>query len=100
MCQLSKSILLYCQFNKIIQGPGTSFQFPALNQKHVRNVCHTIHQHLTKFYFDATKDSKETVKSVTSIYYAAMSMMMLEVLKFKNQKNLDILRTKHYFFFK
>ena len=33
-------ISLYCHFNKIIKGPGTSFQFPALNQKHVRNVCH------------------------------------------------------------
>ena len=27
-------------FNKIIEGPGTSFQPPALSQKHVRNVCH------------------------------------------------------------
>ena len=34
--------LLYCHFNKIIKGPGASFQSPALSQKHVRNVCHAI----------------------------------------------------------
>ena len=27
-------ILLYCHFNKIMKGPGTSFQSPPLNQKH------------------------------------------------------------------
>ena len=36
-------ISLYCQFNKIIKGPWTSFQSPALSQKHARNVCHTAH---------------------------------------------------------
>ena len=36
-------ILQYCNFNKIIEGPGTSFQSPALGQKHDRNVCHTAH---------------------------------------------------------
>ena len=36
-------IRLYCHFNKIKKGPGTSFQSPAVNQKHVRNVCHTAH---------------------------------------------------------
>ena len=36
-------ILLYCHFNKIIKGPGTSFQSRALSQKYVRNVCHTAH---------------------------------------------------------
>ena len=35
-------ITLYCCFNKIIKGPGTSFQSPALNQKHVRNVCTVV----------------------------------------------------------
>ena len=34
-------ISLYCRFNKIIKGSGTSFQSPALNQKHIKNVCHT-----------------------------------------------------------
>ena len=36
-------ISLYCHFNKIIKGPGTSFQSIALSQKHVRNVCYEIH---------------------------------------------------------
>ena len=47
-------ISLYCCFNKIIKGPGTSFQSPALCQKYVRNVCDTAHQYLTKFHFDST----------------------------------------------
>ena len=41
-------ILLYCHFNKIIKGPGTSFKTPELSQKHVRNVCHMMQQYLTK----------------------------------------------------
>ena len=28
-------------FNKIIKGPGTSLQSPALCQKHIKIVCHT-----------------------------------------------------------
>ena len=36
-------IMLYCDINKIIKGPETSFQTTAMNQKHVRNVCHTVH---------------------------------------------------------
>ena len=36
-------ISLYCHFNKIIKGPGTSIQSSALRQKYVRNVCHTAH---------------------------------------------------------
>ena len=36
-------ILLYFHFNEIIKRPGTSFQSPALNQKHARNVFHTAH---------------------------------------------------------
>ena len=58
---------LYCYFNKIIKEPGTSFQSPAFSQKHVRNVCHTAHNYLTKFHFDRTYDSKVKNRSVTSI---------------------------------
>ena len=36
-------IFLYCCFNKIIKGPGTSFQLLALGQNHVRNVSRTAH---------------------------------------------------------
>ena len=34
-------ISLYCHFDKIMKGPRTSSHSPALNQKHVGNVCHT-----------------------------------------------------------
>ena len=57
----------YCHFDKIIKGPGTSFQSPALSQKHVRNVCHTPHYYLTKFHFDSVWESKEMSISETSI---------------------------------
>ena len=57
----------YCHFNKMIHGPRTSFQSKALSQKHVRNICHTAHQYLTKFHFDSTYDSKVISRSVTSI---------------------------------
>ena len=36
-------ISLYWHFDKIIKGPGTSFQSPASSKKHVRNVCHMAH---------------------------------------------------------
>ena len=36
-------ISLYYHFNKIIKGSGANFQFPALKQKYVRNVCHAEH---------------------------------------------------------
>ena len=34
-------ISLYCHFNKVIKGSGTSFQSPELRKKHARNICHT-----------------------------------------------------------
>ena len=60
-------ISLHYHFNKIIKGLGTSFKSPALSQKHVRDVCHTVYQYLTKFNFDGTQDSKEISVRVTSI---------------------------------
>ena len=47
-------ISLHCHFDKIIKGPGTRVQSPALSKKHVRNVCHTAQQYLIKFHFDST----------------------------------------------
>ena len=41
MCIKNGQISLSCYFNKIIKGSGTSFQFFALSQKHVRNVYQT-----------------------------------------------------------
>ena len=34
-------VSLHCHFDKIIKGPGTSFQSQALSQKRVRNIFHT-----------------------------------------------------------
>ena len=48
-------ILLYCHFNEMIKGPGTSFQSPVLSQKHVGNSCHTAHYYFAKFHFDTIK---------------------------------------------
>ena len=59
-------IMLYCYFNEIIKGPGTSFQSPALSQKHIRNVSHTAH-YLIKFHFDSTLGLKEISINVTPI---------------------------------
>ena len=36
--------LAILSFNKIVKGPGTSFQSPALlSQKHVKDICHREH---------------------------------------------------------
>ena len=77
-------ISLYCHFNKMIKGPGTSFQSPALGQKHVRNLCPTVHQYLTKFNFDSTQDSKEKhtkVKHKCYFHYVAIPMITSQSLK-------------------
>ena len=42
-CQLLKMARSCCHFDKIIKGPGTSFQSPAISQENIRNVCHTAH---------------------------------------------------------
>ena len=83
-------ILLYCHFNKVIKQSETSFQSPALRQKYVRNVCHTAHQDLTKFYFDSAQDSREISVSVTSIIYVATPMMTSQILKSVDFKETKI----------
>ena len=50
----NSQISLYSHFNKIIKEPGTSFQSPALTQKHVGNVCYTAQKYLTKFRLNNT----------------------------------------------
>ena len=47
-------ISFHCYFKKILKGPGTSFHSQALNQKHIRNVCHTAHYYLSTFHFDSS----------------------------------------------
>ena len=93
-------ISLYFYFNKIMNGPGTNFQSPALSQQHIRNVCHTAHKYLTKFHFDSTQDSKE-VSIKCNFHYVAMTMMTSQILKFMNftkTQSLGIQRTKRSFF--
>ena len=97
-CQFS----LYCHFNKIIKEPGISFQSPVLSQKHVRNVSHTAYQYLKKFIFQSAQDSKEinrTGNYTTSNAYNDVTDFKICGFH-KSTKNLDILRTKYYFFFK
>ena len=36
-------ILLCGHFNKITKEPGTSLKSPAVSQKHVRDIGHTVH---------------------------------------------------------
>ena len=43
MSNMKNGQILLCCFNKIMKGPGTSFQSPAFNQKHIKYVCHTAH---------------------------------------------------------
>ena len=52
-------ISLYGHCNKIIKGPGTSFQSAALSQKHVRNACHTAHWYFNNFILIALKIQKK-----------------------------------------
>ena len=56
--------LLYFYFNKIIKKPGTSFQSPALSQKHATNFIlivrriHYVPMLLYQCYVDFTKKQK------------------------------------------
>ena len=91
-------ILLYCHYNKITKGPGTSFQSPALSQKHVRNVCHTAHQYLTKFYSDSAQDSKETSKSVTPLSSNTYDDVTdFEICAFHRNTKIQISRERNIF---
>ena len=73
-------ILLCCKFNKIIKGPRTSSQSPALSQKRVRNVCHIVRQHFTKFNFDSAQYPKE-IQRKCNFHYLEMPMMTSHILK-------------------
>ena len=77
--------MLYCHFNKIIKEPGPSFQPPAFNQKHVRNVFHTAHFILIGFRIKKKKHK-------SNLHYAAILMMTSQILKsvgfIKTQKSL------------
>ena len=97
-------ISFYCHFNKIIKGSEASFQSPALSQRHVKNVCHTAHQYLTKYHFDSTQHSKETSISV-SIYsnaydditdFEICGFQKVQKSRYLENETLIFLRTKHF----
>ena len=80
-------ISLYCYFNKIIKGSGTSFQFPGLSQTHARNVCHYLG-------FKRKKHNR-------NFHYVAMSMMRSQILKsvdFTKIQRSTYLKNKTLFF--
>ena len=95
-------ILLYCHFNKIIKGPGTSFQSPALSQKHVRNVSHIAHLYLTKLHFDILRFKRK--KRKCNFHYVTISMIMSQFFKYvdfpKPQKSVHLDNGTLFFFFK
>ena len=73
-------VTLYCCFNKIIKEPGTSFQSPALNQKHVRNVCTLVFDQIFFLQYLGFKRTKDKC----NFHYVAMSMMTSQILKFED----------------
>ena len=81
-------IQLYCHFNEIIKGSGTSFKSPALKENMLQMFCHTAQYYLTKFHFDSTEDSKEVNISV-AFNYIAMSIVTSQILK-----SVDFTRTQ------
>ena len=79
-----------CHFNKIIKVSVTSFQSPALSQKHVRKVCCTSHYYLTKFHFDSTQDTREISINVTSIttsqIFKSMDFREIQISRYLENK--------------
>ena len=95
----NSQVLLHFGFNKPIKEPRTRLQSPVLKPKHVKNVYHATHQHLTKFHFDSNQDSKEISICVTLCSnYVAIPIGTSQILKSQKHKNVDMSRTKHYFF--
>ena len=73
-------ILLFCHINKIIKGPGTSFQSSALSQKHDRNVClysKLVFDQISIWSYLGFKRNKRKC----NFHYAAMLMMTSQIFK-------------------
>ena len=98
MSTIKNGQILLCHFNKIMKEPGTNFQSPAFCQKHVRNVCHTAHQYLTKFHFDRTQNSKEISISVTLCSILMMTSRILKSAGFTKTKKSRHLENETLFF--
>ena len=72
-------ISLYCHFDKIIKGPGTSLQSPALSQKHVRHLPYsTLLFDQVSFWWDL---GFKRNKHKCDFHYVTMLVMTSQVLK-------------------
>ena len=78
----------HCHFNKIIKGPGTTFQSPPLSQKHVRNVFFDSTLVFDQISFGHYLGFKRN-KNKCNFHYATMSMMTSQILK-----SLDFTKTQ------
>ena len=72
--------MLYRHFNKTIKELGTSFQSPAFNQKHARNVCHYSTLVFDQISFSEYLGFKRN-KCKYNFHYPAMLMMASQILK-------------------
>ena len=72
-------ILLYCHFNKIIKGCETSFQSPALSQKHIGHVCIQYTSISPNFILIVLRIKKNRHK--WNFRYVAMPTVMSQILK-------------------
>ena len=92
-------ISLYCHFNKIIQELGTSFQSPVLSQKHVRIVCLTAYQYLTKFLFQSPQDSKEiSIRGISTTSNAYDDVTDFKICEFHKSTKVQISRERNIFY--
>ena len=55
---------------------------------------------MVKFHFDSAEDSKEIGKHLTSVCSNVYDVTGFANFGFHKNKNLNISRPKHYFFFK
>ena len=75
-------ISVYCHFNKIIKGPGTSSSSPALSQKHVTLL-------FDQFSFSQCLGFRRN-KHNCNFHYIAMPMVTSQILKSGFHKNAKI----------
>ena len=77
-------ILLYCHFNKIIKGPGISFQPPAWVMSEMFTIqCNSIWPNCILIILrESTWISINVTFIMCNFHYVAIPMMMTQILKF------------------
>ena len=80
-------ISLYCNLNKIVKRPGTSFQSPLLSQKHVRK-CFSYNT----LVFDQISLGFKRNKHECNFHYRVMSMVTSQILKTVDFTNIQKFR--------